>query len=484
MIIAIGLGMLVLTLYLFILAGAADELLELLNGNSTVLTVSNASTEAVSWANNTLALALGLVDSSSNAIAALAPSSLTSAVNSAESANPWIWWLLAGVMTIITLLYTISMCAARKKIRIAVAIVKESSMVIKDRPMTMFFPFGTMACQIGMFLYVVLIVMFVITADLNSSHFSGAIAAVSATASFVDSMKFYNESIAAGGVEQFTSADSSKLWIQIAVYVYLLFGFLWTVESFNNIGWTAMSGSVSHWYFFRDDPEAKTRAPLLRSLGRVIRYHLGSIFFGSFIIAVIQLIRIILLLLDRYTKKAQDKNFMLKLAIKCTQCCMWCLEKTIKFITSYCYIYVAMQGASFCSACFKTFGLIFANPAQLAINTFVRVILSWIQLLGLPIACGFLVNLVLTNQGKAEAMWPTIVVALMAYVIAKTFSLVFSCVLDTLFVCCCRDKSEYKGKYMPDRLRGAFGFDKKSKKKKGEDEQEDAKQEEEELVDK
>lgn len=34
---------------------------------------------------------------------------------------------------------------------------------------------------------------------------------------------------------------------------------------------------------------------------------------------------------------------MAKLALKAVQCCMWCLEKTVKFITNYCYIYVAMQ---------------------------------------------------------------------------------------------------------------------------------------------
>ena len=60
-----------------------------------------------------------------------------------------------------------------------------------------------------------------------------------------------------------------------------------------------------------------------------------------------------------------------------------------------------------------------------------------------------------------------LIVALMAYVIAKIFSLVFACVLDSLFVCCCRDKADYQAKYMPNRLRTAFGFDKKKKKKKG-----------------
>ena len=34
-------------------------------------------------------------------------------------------------------------------------------------------------------------------------------------------------------------------------------------------------------------------------------------------------------------------------------------------------------------------------------------------------------------------------------------------------MCCARDMAEYKGTWMPDRLRVAFDFDRKLKKKKG-----------------
>ena len=187
-----------------------------------------------------------------------------------------------------------------------------------------------------------------------------------ASTTFLDSLTWLNDTINTNGVDGLESIDNSGFYVTVIMYLWILFGFLWTIESFNNISWTAMSGSVSHWYFFREDASAKTRIPLLRSTWRVFRFHLGSIFFGSFIVALIQIIRILLMALDRYTKKQQKANLMLKLLIKCTQCCMWCLEKTIKFITNYCYIYVGMQGAGFCKACFLTFSLIVTNPAQLA----------------------------------------------------------------------------------------------------------------------
>ena len=46
------------------------------------------------------------------------------------------------------------------------------------------------------------------------------------------------------------------------------------------------------------------------------------------------------------------------------------------------------------------------------------------------------------------------------------FSLVMSCALDTLFVCCIRDKVDYKGAFMSDALFKAFGFDKTERKEK------------------
>ena len=66
-----------------------------------------------------------------------------------------------------------------------------------------------------------------------------------------------------------------------------------------------------------------------------------------------QLARIILMAIDKRTKQLQEKNKMVKYAMKCLQCCMMCLE-VLKFITDYCYIYVAMQGSGFCRACFST----------------------------------------------------------------------------------------------------------------------------------
>jgi Pyruvate/2-oxoacid:ferredoxin oxidoreductase delta subunit len=468
MIIGIGVLMLAFTLYCFILAGALTDILAALMGNSTSLVPEIGSGDFGSGSGevgcgggceeSAAAKALGLVNSARTAIASLAPTELNDLIDSAGQQNPTLWWILACIMSVLSLIYIVSMLAARKKIQVSIAIVKEGSKVIKARPLTMFWPLGPLVVQLGLIVYFFLFILFLGTADINASHFEGLSAAITTTSTYLESMAFYNATIATGG---FDGIEASQATITVVIVVYFLLGVLWTVQSVKNIGWTSMSGSVSHWFFFRDDPSDKTRFPLMRALGQVFRYHLGSIFFGSFIIAIIQLIRIMLMAVERMTKDWQDKNPVLKLGFKCFQCCLWCLEKTIKFITNYCFIYVAMQGSGFCKSCYLTFTLITKNMVQLAINTFVRTILSWIQLLGMPVVCAALCNWTLTGAGKTDSVYPSITVAIMAFIIASIFSTVFSCVLDTLFVCCARDRADYKGDHMPDELRQVFGFAKR-----------------------
>jgi len=461
--ILLGVGMLFFTLYCFAAAGVFAELWgQISDDNFTVANADTSSTDA--FADDPAAVALGLVDSSTDAIVSLAPSELDSAMRGQDS-DPTMWYVLGGIMAILFFIYTISMCLARKRIKTAVVLVKQSTMILKDRPMMMFFPFGTLVVQLLFVCFFILLTSFLFTADLTSEHFSGSLDGLTQGSSFAQYMSWFNSTDAAS----IQSADDGASTVRAVVYLYVLFGLLWTIGVVSNISWTAMSGNVSHWFFFRKSDEHSSKVPLMRSLGRVFRYHLGSICFGAFVVAVIQLIRIILMAIDKYTKDLQQKNPVFWLIIKCTQCCMYCLEKTIKFITGYAYIYVALQGSGFCQSCFLTFSLIFANPAQLSINSLVRIALKWIQLISVPLACAWLGNIVLVAGNKPDPIYATILIALMAIVIASIFATVFGCVLDTLFVCCCRDRADYEGAHMPDALKKAFGFD-KSKTKDDEEE--------------
>jgi len=75
-----------------------------------------------------------------------------------------------------------------------------------------------------------------------------------------------------------------------------------------------------------------------------VRYHLGSIALGSFIVAVVQFIRAILEYVDKKTKRLQDTNPVVKFFMCCVKYCVWYLEQVLKFINRNAYILVAVKG--------------------------------------------------------------------------------------------------------------------------------------------
>ena len=82
--------------------------------------------------------------------------------------------------------------------------------------------------------------------------------------------------------------------------------------------------------------------PIFKSLVRLIRYHLGSVAFGSFLVALIQFIRIIMKYVERRIKKYDSgpAGKCIRGVLKCCQCCLLCFEKFIKFINKNAYIEV------------------------------------------------------------------------------------------------------------------------------------------------
>ncbi|VDI31412.1 Hypothetical predicted protein [Mytilus galloprovincialis] len=88
-------------------------------------------------------------------------------------------------------------------------------------------------------------------------------------------------------------------------------------------------------------------------------YHLGSLAFGSLIIAIIQIIRVLLEYVDGKLKGSE--NPVAKFFVKCMKCCFWCLEKFLRFLNKNAYIMIAAHGKNFCTSAKNAFMLIMRN---------------------------------------------------------------------------------------------------------------------------
>lgn len=72
-------------------------------------------------------------------------------------------------------------------------------------------------------------------------------------------------------------------------FYYFVFGTLWCNALLGAIGTFLIASSACMWYY-SNGPGQDLHLPILRSLGRIFRYHLGSLAFGSLILAIIQFI--------------------------------------------------------------------------------------------------------------------------------------------------------------------------------------------------
>ena len=258
--------------------------------------------------------------------------------------------------------------------------------------------------------------------------------------------------------------SDAELTMKISV-VYHFFGFLWVLNFVQLVAWLVMSGAVCWWYFLRKDETHKTRIPILRSLGRTMKYHLGSAAFAALIIAICQFLRAVMEYVDRQTRLYQDKNKVLKLIMKCAKCAMWCIEKTVRFISAYGLVFVALEGRNFCGACFSTFKFIVANPVQVGVNTVVTKLLILLSIGTIPVSCGIATFVVLEQRGIRNPMYSVFMAVLLAIVVTNACMAVFECAITSIFVCCFKDKAQYDSKYMSARLAKAFGIDTAAKKK-------------------
>ena len=136
---------------------------------------------------------------------------------------------------------------------------------------------------------------------------------------------------------------------------FLLFAYFWTSEYIAALGQLTVAMAVGCWFFDRrlaDERYAGCFTPFV-CLFKVLRYHTGTAAFGSFLIAIVKLVRALLLKVQKSLKKKTKGSYCaapMDIALCCCQCCLWCLEKCIRYISRQAYIQTALVGYNFCKA--------------------------------------------------------------------------------------------------------------------------------------
>ncbi len=120
------------------------------------------------------------------------------------------------------------------------------------------------------------------------------------------------------------------------IFFYHVFGLFWINAFIIGCAEFIIGASACLWYF-ECNTDSKGKGTVMRGFHWLLRYHMGSIAFGSFMIAICQMIRF---LFEYYRKKitTMPQTKLVKALICMTRYLLWLMEKCVKYMTKNAYI--------------------------------------------------------------------------------------------------------------------------------------------------
>ena len=110
------------------------------------------------------------------------------------------------------------------------------------------------------------------------------------------------------------------------------------------------------WYWTYDKRNDLVESSLGSTMWNVTVFHLGTLAFGSLVLAFVRMVRVILEYVERKVKYFNNdcarfvrfinqgfKIINFRCLLSCCKCCLWCLERFLRFINRNAYIMCAIK---------------------------------------------------------------------------------------------------------------------------------------------
>lgn len=365
------------------------------------------------------------------------------------------WLAFTIILAIVELIIILLLIFLRKRILIAIALIKEASRAIGHVMSSLFYPLLT-------FLLVAIVIAYwAITAIFLSTSNEAVYKVFNQTECIYASNTCSPENYTSSEMKKqcpesqclfaFYGGESAYHKYLIFLQFYNVFLFFWCANFVTALGQMTLAGAFASYYWVFNKSRDMPACPVFASLGRALRYHTGSLAFGSLILSVVQVIRVLLEYLDHKLQVAQNK--FAKFLLCCLKCCFWCLEKFIKFINRNAYIMVAIYGKNFCTSARDAFFLLMRNVIRVAVLDKVTDFLLFLGKLLIVGIVGIISFFFFSGRAKGVDVvpnlhyyWvPILTIVVGSYLIAHGFFSVYAMCVDTLFLCFLEDLERNDG---------------------------------------
>ncbi|XP_016304045.1 choline transporter-like protein 2 isoform X2 [Sinocyclocheilus anshuiensis] len=366
------------------------------------------------------------------------------------------WLAFIIILAILEVIIIILLIFLRKRIRIAVQLMKEASRAVGYVMSSLFYPIFTFLLLTIVIVYWGVTAVFLSTSSepvykvFNETDCPHARQTCDPENFTLSTMK--RDCPRSECLFAFYGGETPYHKYLIILQFYNIFLFFWCANFVTALGQMTLAGAFASYYWAPNKPSDMPAYPLCASLGRSLRYHTGSLAFGSLILAIVQIIRVLLEYIDHKLKGAENK--FAKFLLCCLKCCFWCLEKFIKFMNRNAYIMVAIYGKNFCRSARDAFFLLMRNVIRVVVLDKVT---DFILFLGKLLIVGLVgIFAFFFFSGHTDAFkgatpslhyyWvPILTVLVGSYLIAHGFFSVYAMCVDTLFLCFCEDLERSDG---------------------------------------
>lgn len=346
--------------------------------------------------------------------------------------------------------------AIRNSIKKAVAVIGLGSDALKALPMTLFFPI-TNTIALGVFLvwWVYVAASLATAGEITTQNIADSIQA--GVAAFEEKYGVTVDPASIVDVETAASINAELAVIKdIPVMNYLviyhIFSLLWAVQFIQGVAALTIAGAVAGWYssrkFTTNDPNVaavtykQSRFPIFSSLRRTIFNHLGTVAVGSFLIALIQFIRIVAAYLTKKMEPAAKQNSMVRFLLCCVHCFLKCLQAIVEIVTRNAYIFTALKGDSFFRAGRRVFSLISNHGKTFVVVNVLGEIIMFLGKLLVSGASAFAAYLIFNyykdfqpgGKNQLSSTWlPVLVTLFFAYAVSSGFMMVSAWIIYRIF---------------------------------------------------
>ena len=336
------------------------------------------------------------------------------------------------ILLVVTICLFFMLVFLRKRIKLAVAVIREASRAVRKTPTVTIFPIIQFLACLVFAGYWIIVLLFL-------------------ASSYQRDEREYTVDVTVNG---------SRLEPKFSVMylgIYHIFGGLWTVFFLSGVGRTTVSGVIaeSYWTDAKKD-QNKPFITVFGSLYRTLRYSTGSIAIGSLLMATVKFVRLLFEYFKRAKAKAIKKEwkFMIYL-LKLVSCCIWCFEKVVRFVTSSAYIMIAIAGKGFCKSAMHALALQAKNFVRILVLKGISFFTLVITRLAIALLCTLAATVVSYNYSKLDStlsrfyqtselhFWyiPVILVLVGSFIVAGVFTSVYHVAIDTIMLSFCEDES-------------------------------------------